>query len=251
MMVVIRKVWSCVAMFCLVACGAAGEDRVTFSGSVAPIFFASCNYCHHQGNATGVDLTHPFDPTTGIVGRANSWTSASAKLVVDPGNLTNSFLIHKLEREDLDAHIEGNRMPWNIERLTADEIAAIRQWITDGAKDDGFFQASVAPIFGDGVSLASRGGKCSYCHYPGTPQPPDLTHPFDATTGVVNVASVRGGGKRVVPGDPSASVLVKKVEAPPGTTSVLGSAMPLQISLLSQAQIATIKVWITDGAKND
>lgn len=250
-MVGIHKVWPCVAMLLgLVACGAS-EDGVTFSRNVAPIFFESCNYCHHPGSPTTVDLTRPFDPAAGIIGRANTWAGASAKLIVDPGNVANSFLIHKLERADLDEHIEGNRMPWNIARLTADEIAALRQWITDGAKDDAFYQASVAPIFGDGVSLGSKGGKCSYCHYQGTPQPPDLTHPFDPTTGVVNVAGVRGGGKRVVPGDPNASLLVKKVEAPAGSTSAIGAAMPLQIPLLSQAQIDNIKTWITEGAKND
>src|SRR6185295_3560916 len=95
------------------------------------------------------------------------------------GNVANSFLVDKIERSDLDPLVEGERMPWNIAHLSPDEIMAVRQWITDGAMDDDFFRTSVAPIFGDGMSLATRGGKCGYCHYPGTDTPPDLTHPFD------------------------------------------------------------------------
>jgi hypothetical protein len=259
-MIVIRKragPWVAMSLW-LVACGGGGfEDgaaptgSISFRRDVAPVFSGSCNFCHHPGTAIGIDLTRPFDPTTGIIRRANTWKSAAATLIVDPGNLPNSFLIHKVERTDLDAHIEGNRMPWNVDRLTPDEIAAIRRWITDGAKNDGFYQASVAPIFGDGMSLGSAGGKCSYCHYPGTPQPPDLTHPFDATTGVVNVESKLPAGKRVVPGDPDASFLVKKIEAQPGSTAIGGAAMPMQIPLLSQGSIDALKAWINAGAKND
>ncbi len=184
------------------------------------------------------------------MGRANSWPDAAAKLVVDPGNVANSFLIDKVARTDLDPPTEGNPMPWNIDPVTTDELTNLRQWITDGAKDDDLYQTSIVFIFGDGMNVGRRGGKCGYCHYPGTPQPPDLTHPFDMNVGIVNVNAVRAPGKRVVPGNPDDSVLVKKVEAQ-SVTAALGAPMPLHSPPLSQAQVDTLKAWIAAGARND
>jgi hypothetical protein len=48
---------------------------VSYSRDVKPIFVGSCNECHHPGSAIGFDLTNPFDPATGIVGRANSYAA--------------------------------------------------------------------------------------------------------------------------------------------------------------------------------
>ncbi len=239
---------------CLAACDCGSNDEmsgpktVTFSHDIVPIFQSNCNSCHHPGNATAVDLTHPFDPATGIVNRPNTWTNASAKLIVDPGNVANSFLIRKVEATDLNPEVEGERMPWNVPRLTAEEIASVRQWIQSGANNDAFYQSTIVLIFGDGVSLGSTSGKCAFCHYPGTGNPPDLTHPFDPAQGVVNVMGVHG--KLVIPGDPDGSILVQKVEAQAASTAI-GQPMPYQFNPLSQAQVDTLKSWVTAGAPND
>jgi hypothetical protein len=240
-----------IVVFGLSACSGGSDGttvnppvEATFAKDIAPIF-ASCALCHHPGNGTLVDLTKPFDPMNGIISRANSWTMAPHKLLVDPGHPETSFLIDKVERTDLDPHIEGNPMPWNIPALDATQIMTIRDWITAGAMPDDNYTNNVAPIFGDGMSLGSRGGSCAYCHYQGTVQPPDLTHPFDPMTGVVSVSGARG--TRVVPGNPDESVLVKKIEA----QMVAGPSMPYQELKLSAAQIAMLKSWIAAGAKND
>jgi hypothetical protein len=225
---------------------------VTFSDDVVPIFAQSCVFCHHIGSATGIDLTRPFDPHMGIIRRPNSWMNANSKVIVDPGNVANSFLIDKIERTDLDAHVEGDRMPWAPLPATADEIASVRQWIADGAKDDPFYQENVAPLFGDGKSLGSKGGKCGYCHYENTYQLPDLTHPFDQNVGVVNVAS-SNGVKLVSPGDPDGSVLWQRIARMGGVDGgrSLRPPMPMQFPLLRQPQIETLKAWIASGARDD
>src|SRR5690242_8798808 len=123
-------------------------------------------------------------------------------------------------------------MPWGPPAVTADEVAAVRKWIADGAMDDAFFRDNVATLFGDGKSLGTKGGKCSYCHYENTWQLPDLTHPFDMNVGVVNVAGSRGG-KLVLPGDPDSSVLLQKIQSPDPDAGI-GAAMPKQFALLPQ-----------------
>ena len=76
-----------------------------------------------------------------------------------------------MEAVQLDVHVDGDIMPWNISPLTAKERDNLRQWISGGALNDSFFKGTVARIFGDGVSLGARGGKCAYCHCVGAPCP--------------------------------------------------------------------------------
>jgi hypothetical protein len=239
------------AVFGLLACSSGSDGtnpttptEATFMKDIAPIF-ASCALCHHPGNATLVDLTNPFDPATGIINRPNSWAMAPHKVLVVPGHPETSFLIDKVERTDLVLDTEGSPMPWNIPTLDSVQIMTIRQWITDGAMNDDNFTTNVAPIFGDGMSLGRRGGSCAYCHYQGTVQPPDLTHPFDPMAGIVSVVGARG--TRVVPGQPDDSILVKKIEG----QMAGGPPMPYQEPRLSGDQIAKLKAWIAAGAQNN
>ncbi|MFQ5456505.1 MAG: hypothetical protein ACE5EA_09960 [Nitrospirota bacterium] len=52
---------------------------------------------------------------------------------VVPGDPDNSYLILKLEG---NSNIDGERMPLNGSALTNEEIAVIREWITNGALDN-------------------------------------------------------------------------------------------------------------------
>jgi hypothetical protein len=168
------------------------EMEVSYADDVAPIFATKCNWCHHEDSPTHYDFTQPFDSEIGIVNRDVSWTAAEQTLVVDPGTPQNSFLLEKITREDLDEHEVGFPMPWHIERLTEDELDALRQWIDDGANDDAFYQDTITLIFGDGETLGSRRGKCAFCHYTGGTLLPDLVQPFDPETGAVGVTGVYG-----------------------------------------------------------
>ena len=62
----------------------------------------------------------------------------------------------------------------------------------------------------------------------------------------VNVSASGYSGILVVPGDPEASVLYKKIDG----SGAYGSNMPVGGSL-SQTQINTIKQWIEEGAQNN
>jgi hypothetical protein len=227
--------------------GGSGAAPAQFARDIRPLFIASCNDCHHTGSAIGYDFTKPFDAATGIVGRANSWVpnGSTQTKVVDPGNVANSFIITKVTRTDLDPHIDGNPMPQHLAPLTQAELDAVRQWITDGAKNDAFFAASVAPIFGTEVTLGGKAGKCTWCHYRGAPTGVSVLDVFDATTGLVNKPS-RYMGKVVEPGNADASMLMKKLL---GTGP--GPKMPYQPPRLDAAQVQKLKDWIAAGAKND
>jgi len=223
--------------------GTAGDTRFS---DVAQIFTSKCILCHYPSNASGLDLTHPLDPATGLVNRPTRWPATQAKLLVDPANPLNSFLLDKLIRKNLVPELDGNAMPWLIPSLSPDRIGAIRQWISDGALDDDRFRSTVAPIFGDGVSLGASGGNCAYCHNPNSLFEPDLTHPFDPDVGIVNVPDV-GGHLRVAPGAPDESGLVLRIEGNPAG----GASMPFHPEPLTAEEIDQVTSWVVAGAPDN
>jgi len=222
---------------------------VSYRAAVAPIFAAKCNFCHHPENAVKVDLTRPFHPQLGVINRPNTWTRSEKKILVVPGDPEASALVWKVEQTELAPKIDGDPMPWNIPRLTEQELANLRRWIAEGARNDEFFRSTITRIFGDGVSLGSRGGKCSYCHYPGASFGPDLTDPFHPERGAVGLPSAYGD-PRVVPGDPEGSFLFVKVvalEVPGG----LGKPMPLHFERLTAEEQRVVREWIAQGARDN
>jgi hypothetical protein len=257
------EILACIGALALAAlggCGDGGGDGgggdvdvdagpVSFAADIQPIFAAKCIACHHPESAIDVDLTAPFDPEHGIVGRENTWVPNGSQetLIVDPGNLDNSFLIKKVEDESLEDHIDGAPMPMYVDRVTADELDRIKQWISDGAQNDAFFTESVAPIFGTEITLRSASGKCTWCHYPGSPTGLDVTNPFNPDEGMVGRDSIFGG-TIVTPGDVENSFLVEKLESmqPAG-----GQPMPSHPPRLTADEKALLRAWVAQGAQNN
>jgi hypothetical protein len=196
-----------------------------------------------------VDLTRPFHPELGLINRPNSWTRSSRPVLVVPGDPDASALIWKVEQTELELKVDGDPMPWHIDPLTQGELGSLRRWILQGANDDSLYRNTISRIFGDGVSLGSRGGKCAYCHHPAAAYGPDLTDLFDPERGSVNVASMFGN-VRIVPGDPEASVLFTKVKGKPLPPN-LGQPMPLHYERLTPEEKQTLRDWISEGAKNN
>ena len=227
---------------------------VSYARDVKPIFEDSCILCHHTGSLKLIDIENPFAPTTGLVNSDNTWAIAHpeanlpAKNVV-PGNPDQSFIMMKIGNPNLPT-TAGAFMPWNIERLADGDIAAVRQWITDGAKNDATYASTIHPLFGTPDELGTAGGKCTYCHFPGG-QVPNLGDPFDATTGAVGLASKSGGTMKVIePGNPDASFLVTKITAT-SLPKTQGNPMPFRPAPLAAEQVALIKQWIVEGAQNN
>jgi hypothetical protein len=234
--------------------GAAGAaTTVSFARDVHPLFKA-CVYCHYTGSIL-VDIEQAFAPTTGLVDSKNSWAldhpeGNTPARNVEPGDPDHSFLLTKLGNPGLDVATAGAFMPWQVPRLTDDELTALRAWISAGAKNDQTFTDQILPIFGTPGRLGRAGGKCTYCHWPGG-QSPDLSNPFDPDVGVVGRPSAQGGGLKLIePGDPDASFLVVKVSnttLPPAQ----GMPMPAHFPALTEQQVATVRTWIREGAQNN
>ena len=101
-----------------------------FVHDVQPIFQAHCGgeMCHN-GTAG------PTWPYAGLVNvKATRDTCASAGLLVSPGSLENSYLIHKLTGVGLCP--TTSRMPSQGLVLPASDIQTIADWVCSGAKND-------------------------------------------------------------------------------------------------------------------
>lgn len=244
------------ALIALPSCGGDTDTEVTYNDDVRPIFNRRCTTCHYSSTPIGVDIQNPFDPERGLVFAPNSWNApdaypgrTNAQNVV-PFEPENSFLIDKLTGELPVDGAGGSPMPLQVPPLDAEELANLEQWVTDGARDDQFFQQNVRPIFGsEDTPREYYGGKCIFCHYTGSPNPLDLSNPFDPRDGLVNVNAVyRGDMVRVLPGNPDESLLILKVRAQRPEADI-GAQMPYSFTELTASQIDVVRQWITEGAR--
>jgi hypothetical protein len=266
----------------LAGCGS-DSDEVSYTHDVKPIFARRCVTCHFSANQAGlVDLEDPFtvDETPGAINFVSDWGLEGVhEIDIVPYDPDASFLLQKVSDAGLkpDAcapgtvdcardHL-GDFMPRINPGLTSAEKDAIRQWIATGAPEAGW--DALAPIFGTQAPYFKPRGdndpfvlapeKCAFCHYAGSPDPPDFTQPFDPTFGLVGApASFRSDLLRVDPGHPETSFLMLKVDppvaeagAPPEGSSELGSPMPRNYPALSEAEVDVLRRWILEGARGN
>jgi hypothetical protein len=135
-------------------------------------------------------------------------------------------------------------MPLALTDLSAADIQTVRDWISDGAKDDRTYRDRVREIFGDGVSVGKKGGSCGFCHYGGT-SIPDLTDPF-SKRGVIGRTNSRGQAL-IDPGYPDNSLVVAKIEARVNA----GLSMPLRLEPFSRHEVDLLERWIAEGAEDN
>jgi cytochrome c len=93
---------------------------VSYSSQIAPILALHCNGCH--GEAGGLS-TRDY---------AALMKGGNLGKVVLPGDAEGSLLLHFIEGRRGEEH----RMPLGGAPLPADQVAAIRRWIAEGAQAD-------------------------------------------------------------------------------------------------------------------
>jgi hypothetical protein len=255
----VRARWAAFAALALIAlpgCGGEEDTEVTYNDDVRPIFNRRCTTCHYSSTPIGVDIQNPFTPEKGLVFAPNSWAQPGAypgltdAQNVVPFDPENSFLIDKLTGNLPSDEEGGQPMPLQVAPLDDKELATLEQWVTTGAANDAFFRDNVRPIFGSEESTSQfYNGKCIFCHYTGSPNPLDLSNPFDEDNGLVNVpATYRGDMVRVQPGSPDDSLLILKVRAQ-RPESDIGAQMPYSFTELTTSQIDVVRQWIVEGAR--
>ncbi|WP_395703224.1 hypothetical protein [Aquabacterium sp.] len=111
--------------------GSAGPLRPTFSSIQARVLTPICTGCH-AGAAAPMGLRLDAGSSYALLVGVPSAEAPGLRRIA-PGNPGESYLIQKLE----GSAAVGARMPFGGPYLDAATIAVIRQWIADGARQDG------------------------------------------------------------------------------------------------------------------
>ena len=180
--------------------------KVRFETDVLPVFKANCVQCHGPETRTkGLDLTTV----------ASVMKGGESGPVVVPGKADESLLYRV---------IHNGTMPKGGKALSPEQLAIIREWIEVGEPSAVTFEGTVEPIFKS---------SCVKCH---GSRAPLKSMDLSTYAGVIKGSE---SGPVVVPGNPEASLLYKKVQA---------EEMPMGGPPLAKEQVAAIRAWIEAGA---
>ena len=206
------------------------SDATDFS-DINQILQARCVICH-AGPAAPLGLR--LDSRDGLL------AGSSRGAIVAAGNPAGSELINRLKGTSLP------RMPMTgPPYLTDEDVALFEQWILDGMRSGAVSEPPVSAPSPDAVPGPVRydqvapifATRCAKCHTEkglmgGAPEGYRLTSYADTISAADRV--------RVVPGNPAASELLRRVR---------GQALP-RMPFLSDDEIALIEQWIADGARD-
>lgn len=121
-----------VTLVCLTFTGTSSADEpaaeaqaeISFRRDVAPVLVERCLGCHGQQDAKGEYQLHTFESLM-----KGGYSGAS---IVTPGKSDESELYLLVSTDDAET-----RMPKEADPLTAEQVAAVKRWIDEGAKFDG------------------------------------------------------------------------------------------------------------------
>lgn len=125
----------------LVACTRSATDgggtaSPGFANTVQPIFTASCatGFCHVGDNpSAGMNLSAGVAYASIVNVPANELVTMSR---IRPGQPDSSYLVHKIQGTHLSVGGIRARMPVGGPYLSDQEVARIRDWVSQGAAND-------------------------------------------------------------------------------------------------------------------
>jgi glucose/arabinose dehydrogenase len=105
------------------------EDPTSFSSIYNGILVPRCGPCHTSGAAGGLSLATEASALDNLVGSNAASAACSGRALVEPGDPANSVLFQKVSGVNLC----GSMMPPGPP-LSNSQVAAIQEWIEDGAQ---------------------------------------------------------------------------------------------------------------------
>jgi mono/diheme cytochrome c family protein len=103
-----------------------------FQADIAPLLASSCAICHLTGQEAGNMSLIPGKAIAALVGVKATGAPALTRVV--PGEPDKSYLVMKLEGTQVAHGGTGAQMPFGAPPLAPEKIAAIREWIKQGAR---------------------------------------------------------------------------------------------------------------------
>ncbi|WP_217424138.1 hypothetical protein [Magnetospirillum sp. UT-4] len=200
----------------------------------------ACIVCH--GSADPATSYRGLDLST-CQGIINGSTEPPVRKIITPG--TNP------KRDVLGRMLRNNRMPLGVKFNVPTDSPAIhlvKNWISNGAKNDDHFKKSVLPLFSKPNSFAPDTPACIECHM--SNQEPPSFHELNLSTyegimlGADSVAKgVNNATKVIVPGNPEESGVFQHL---------VENRMPPGIDPSSERDHPNTQLlfrWVAQGAK--
>lgn len=202
----------------------------------------ACTVCHNSQDASksyrGLDLSTCKGMIAGV-------TEKPKHTIFTPGK--------DPKRDHLIRRLRNNRMPLGsgFENSTyTPNHMLVKNWITDGAKNDEHFKKNVQPLFTTANSFGPNTPACTACHM--SNQEPPSFHELNLSTyegimlGADSVAKgVDKSTKVIVPGKPELSFVwqhLSEDRMPPGISPAEARDHP---------NTTILATWIKQGAKCD
>lgn len=112
------------------------SQGVSLAATLQPLFSARCTnqFCHDATTGASGLVLVPGRSFSALVGVTSRHAACQSYQLVAPGQPSKSFLVFKLD--GTGACFAGVRMPKNASPLSAAQIQLVRQWITEGAKNN-------------------------------------------------------------------------------------------------------------------
>ncbi|ULQ51288.1 c-type cytochrome domain-containing protein [Flavihumibacter fluvii] len=187
------------------------KDSVYYVNDIQPILISSCamSGCHDAAtHAEGINVT----------------TYAGVMKIVKAGNANDSKLFTEITRTD-----EDRMPPPPMAAMAADQVAKIKTWINQGAKNNSCNGCNVANYTFSAVIKPMMSNKCQGCHNP------------NSLGGGIDLSTYDGIKSAALSG-----TLYGSISWANGY-----SKMPQGGSKLSDCEIQQVKSWIDAGALNN
>jgi hypothetical protein len=194
-------------------------DTTYFQNDIMPILSTSCAYadCHDS-----------YDPQEGI--DLTTYQNIMASGTIVPGDASESELYEAITEDDPE-----DRMPYGLPPLSSQQVAAIRDWINQGAKNNSCQAECDTTIFTySGAVQMILAKSCVNCHKSGAASGGIL---LDNHTSVAEVAS---SGR-----------LIGAITHKPGYTAMPYSSNPANQRKLENCEITIIQKWVNAGNPNN
>ncbi len=223
----------------------ASDQTTFFEKNIRPVLAERCYQCHSSQTVASGGLQLDSRDTLLQGGKSGP--------AVVPGKPNESLLLKRVSSDDLQI-----RMPkGSSEPLPADQIAALRAWIEQGAFFPGDSESAPVPITARKNALYPRPATpAQLAYFESKVRPIFVNHCYNCHSDAfkeagglrvdVGISIFAGGndGPVIVPGHPEKSLLIQKVkEIDPKKRMPQESKEPL-----AAEDIATLETWIKDGA---
>lgn len=126
------RTYSFCLLMLLATARAADAAQVTFNNEIAPIIYENCSMCHRPGEAAPFSLLSYHD----VVRKAKTIAKATGSGVMPPWKAEPASYAYRDER-----------------RLTAEQIALIKEWVTQGMPEGDPAEKTEPPTFASGWRL--------------------------------------------------------------------------------------------------